>query len=152
MLVPHYIELIQFYYYVVDLPLRGRNVYSFRRRPTPLFALWILSFMCTLNDNLLSRVSPRCFWFELSLISDLLKKSGGCVAAFFLLEKIVSCACLARSGLNDSFHCYVQSSIFNRSLLSVEAEVFTQFTMLNKEVSSTKSLTSEISPSGRSFI
>ena len=74
------------------------------------------------------------------------------MAAFFLLEKIVSCAYLARSGLNDSFHCYVQSCIFNRSLSSVEAEVFTQFTMLNKEVPSTKSLTSEISPSGRSFI
>ena len=31
--------------------------------------------------------------------------------------------------------------------LSVETEVFTQFTMLNKEESSAKSLTSEFSPS-----
>ena len=74
------------------------------------------------------------------------------MAAFFFLEKIISCASLVRSGLNDILHWYAQSCIFNRSLLSVEAEVFTQFTMLNKEVSSAKSLTSEFSPSGRSFI
>ena len=74
------------------------------------------------------------------------------MVVFFFLEKIVSRACLDRSGLNDIFHWYAQSCIFNRSLLSVEAEVFTQFTMLNKEVSSAKSLTSEFSPSGKSFI
>ena len=67
------------------------------------------------------------------------------------LEKIISCACLVRSGLNDIFHWYAQSCIFNRSLLSVEAEVFTQFTMLNKEVSSAESLPSEFSPSATSF-
>ena len=44
---------------------------------------------------------------------------------------------------NDIFYWYGQSIIFNRSLLSVEAEVFTQFTMLNKEVPSAKSLTLE---------
>ena len=137
---------------IVSKLLRGRIVCSFRRRPTTLFAWWILSFMCSLNDNLLSRGSPRCFWFQLSLISELLRKSGGCALAFFFLEKIISCACLVRSGLNDIFHWYSQSCIFNRSLLSVEAEVFTQFTMLNKEVSSAKSLTSEFSPSGRLFI
>ena len=32
------------------------------------------SFMCSLNDNLLSGVSPRCLWFRLSLISKLLKR------------------------------------------------------------------------------
>ena len=125
-------------------------VCTFRGRPTPLFAWWILSFMCSLNDNLLCRVSPRCFWFELSLISEFWKKSGGCVVAFFYLEKIISCACLVWSGLNDIFQWYAQSCIFNRSLWS--AEVFTQLTMLKKEVSSAKNLTSEISPSGRSFI
>ena len=36
--------------------------------------------------------------------------------------------------------------------LSDEAEVFTQFTMLNKEVSLAKGLTSEFSLSGRLFI
>ena len=36
--------------------------------------------------------------------------------------------------------------------LSDEAEVFAQFTMLNKELPSAKSLASEFSPSGRSFI
>ena len=92
-----------------------------------MFVWWNLSFMCLLNDNLPSRVSPRCFWFELSLISELLKKIGGCVIAFFSLEKIISCACLVRSGLNDIFHWYAQSCFFNRSLLSVEAEVYTVY-------------------------
>ena len=61
-------------------------------------------------------------------------------------------ACLVRSGLNDIFHWYGQSIIFNRSLLSAEAEVLTQFIMLNKELSSSKSLTLEVSPSGRALI
>ena len=61
-------------------------------------------------------------------------------------------AYLVWSGLNHIFHWYAQSIIFNRWLLSAEAEVFTQFTMLNKEVSSAKSLTLEVNPSGRSFI
>ena len=77
------------------------------------------------------------------------KKSDRCVVALSFLKKIISCACLVRSGLNDIIHWYVQSCIFNRSLLSVEAEEFTQFTMLNKEVSSAKSLTSEFNPSSR---
>ena len=67
------------------------------------------------------------------------------------LEKII-CACLVRSGLNDIFHWYAWSCILDRLLLSVVAEVLTQFSMLNKQVSSAKSLTSEYSPSGRSFI
>ena len=45
----------------------------------------------------------------------------------FFLEKIISCACLVRSGLNDIFHWYAQSCFFNRSLLSVEAEVYTVY-------------------------
>ena len=81
----------------------------------------------------------------------IIEKSGGCVVAFFFLEKISSCVCLVLSGLNDIYYWYAQFCIFNRSLINAEAEVFTQFTMLNKEVSSAKSLTSEISPSGRSF-
>ena len=83
--------------------------------------------MRSLNDNLLSRVSPKWFWYELSLISELLKKSGGCVVAFFFLEKIIFCTYLVWSGLNDIFHWYTQSCVFNRSLLSVEAEVFTVY-------------------------
>ena len=129
-----------------------RHFCSFRSRRTPLFAWWILPIMCSLNDNLLSRLSPICFWFELSLISELWKNSGGCVVAFFFLEKIISCVCLVRYGLNEIFHWYAQPCIFNRSLLIVETEVCTQFTTLNKEVSSAKSSTSEFSPSGRSFI
>ena len=34
---------------------------NFQSRPALLFAWWILSFMCSLRDNLLSRVSPRGF-------------------------------------------------------------------------------------------
>ena len=74
------------------------------------------------------------------------------MVAFFFQEKIIFCSCLVRSGLNDIVHWYTQSFIFNRSQLSVEAELFTQFTRLNKEVSSAKILTSEFSPSGRSLI
>ena len=108
--------------------------------------------MCSLNDNLLSRVSPRCFWFELSLTSELSEMSGIYVVAFFFQEKIISCACLVWFGSNDIFHWYAPSCIFNRSLLTVEAEMFTHLTVLNKEVSSAKNLTSEFSPCGRSFI
>ena len=51
------------------------------------------------------------------------------------------------------FSIGMSSLVFlTRSRLSVEAEVFTQFTMLNKEASLAKSLTSEFNPSGRSFI
>ena len=107
--------------------------------------------MYSLNDNLLSKASPRWFWFEPSLISKFLKKSGGCLAAFFFPEKIISCACLVRSGLNGILNWYAKSCIFNWSLFSAEVEVFTQFTMLNKEVSSAKSFTSEFSPSDRSL-
>ena len=73
---------------------------------------------------------------------------------FFFLERIISCACLVRCGLNDIFHWYGQSCIFIRSLLSAEAEVVTQFTMLNKKVLSAESLTSELSPCScdRSFM
>ena len=53
---------------------------------------------------------------------------------FFFQEKIISCVCLVRSGLNDIFHWYAQFSIFNRSQLSVKVEVFTQFKLLNKEI------------------
>ena len=61
--------------------------------------------------------------------------------------------CLSSSfGLNDISLCYAQPCIFTRSLLSVEIETFTQFTMLNKEVSSFKSLTSEFSPCGTLLI
>ena len=175
MLIPHYIELIQFFWkmmrwkvghkshlhnqgevfwtiYKLSVNCCGRIVCSFRSRPTPLFAWWMLSFMCSLNHNLLSRVSPRSFWFEPRRISELLEKSDGCVVSFLFLEKIFFFPCLVWSELNCIFYWYGQSIFFNRSLLSTKAEVLTQFTMLNKEVSSAKSLTLEVSPSGRSLI
>ena len=111
----------------------------------------IFSFICLLNDNLLSGTSPRWLWSELILTSELLKKSSGYVISFFFVEKIISSVCLVRYGLNYIFHWYALLCFFNRSLLSVEAEVFMQFTMLDKEVSSAKSLTSEFSPSSRLF-
>ena len=116
-----------------------------------MFVLWILSFMRSLNDNLLSRVSPRYYWFELSLISEFLKKSGECAVAFFLLEKIVSCVCLVQSGLNDiSFG--MPNIVFLIDHYWVLKLKCTRFTTLNKEESSENSLTSEFSPCGRSFI
>ena len=61
--------------------------------------------------------------------------------------------CLSSSiGLNNSFHWYAQPCIFTRLLLSVEIETFTQLTMLNKEISSFKILTSELSPCGTLLI
>ena len=88
----------------------------------------------SLSDNFLSRVSSRYFWFDLSLTSEFLKKSSEYVALFIFLEKIASCACLIRSGLNYIFHWYAQSHIFNISLLSVEIEILTQFTIPSKEL------------------
>ena len=44
------------------------------------------------------------------------------------------------------------SPVFLIDLLSVETEEFTQFTMLNKKVSSARGVSSEFSPSGRSFM
>ena len=68
------------------------------------------------------------------------------------LENITSCTCLALSGLSGIFHWYAQSSIFNESLLSIQAEAFEQLTIENKVVSSAKSLTSDISPFGKSLM
>ena len=68
------------------------------------------------------------------------------MVAFFYLEKITFCAFLFRPELNNIFHWYAQSCIFNSPLLSVKAEVFPQVKMLNKEISS------EFSPCGRFFI
>ena len=65
------------------------------------------------------------------------------------LENITSCACLVWAGLNNIFHWYAQSDIFNKLLLSTEVEAYEQLTMENKEVSSVKSLTSDISPCGK---
>ena len=51
------------------------------------------------------------------------------------LENKSSCACLFSSRLNDNFHWYVQACMTIKSLLSVEAEAFTQLTTENSEVS-----------------
>ena len=51
------------------------------------------------------------------------------------LENKSSCACLFSSRLNDNFHRYVQACMTIKSLLSVEAEAFTQLTTENSEVS-----------------
>ena len=129
-----------------------QNCLQFLKETDTFFTLWILLFMCSLNDIFLFTANPRCFWSELNLISDLLKNSSGCVVAFFFLEKIISCICLVWSGLNYIFHWCAQSCSFNGSLLIVETEVFIQFAILNKELSSTKSLILDFNPCGRSFI
>ena len=134
---------------IVSKLVRGTVVCDIRRRPTPLSAGWILLFMCWLSDNLLSEVSARCFCFELSLISELLKKSGGCV--FHSRENNFLCL-LSSIWIEWQFPFACLVLYFNKLLLSVEAETFTQFTMLNKEVSSATSSTSEFSLRCRSLI
>ena len=47
-------------------------------------------------------------------------------------KKISSWVCLVQPGLNNIFHWHVQSCIFNKSLLSVEADVFAHFKIENK--------------------
>ena len=74
------------------------------------------------------------------------------MALYTLLENIASCACLAWLGLNDIFDWYAESCVFNRSLVSVETEAFMQFTVIIKKVSPEKSLNSDFSPCGISFI
>ena len=97
--------------------------------------------MFSVNDNLLS--IEYILYLELKLRSDLPKSRCGALIIF--LKKMTFSACLAHSGLNDNFHWYVCSSISNRSLLSVAVETFTQFTMINKEVSLVKNSTLELS-------
>ena len=55
-----------------------------------------------------------------------------------LLENVTFCAFLARSGLSDINQWDGQSCIFNKLLLSTEAEPSTQLTTENKKVSSAK--------------
>ena len=95
-----------------------------------------VDFMYSWNDNLLPRVSPRCFWFELSLILELLKMIGKYLPVFIFLEKIIWCACLVRFGLSDIFLWYAQTWIFNRPLLIVKTEATMQLAILNKKPSS----------------
>lgn len=56
------------------------------RRPIPFITLFIFSGICSLNDNLLSRFSPRCFWAEARLTPNLLKESSGWVADLGFLD------------------------------------------------------------------
>ena len=70
----------------------------------------------------------------------------------FFLKNITSWTCLLWSELDDIFHFYARFRIFNKSLQSIEAEAFAQLTAENKQVLSTKSLTSNSSPCGKSLI
>ena len=54
--------------------------------------------------------------------------------------------------LNNIFHWYAQSCIYNILLLSTEAEAFAQLIIKNKEVSSAKKLDIRWSPSVQSLI
>ena len=61
-------------------------------------------------------------------------------------QNIASSTWLACSALNDIFHWYVLSFILNKSLISAEAEASPPVIIENKEASSAKSLTLDISP------
>ena len=82
--------------WIVNKLVRGRIICNFQRRPTTLFDWRCLLFISSLNNNLLYTASTRCFWFGLSLTSELFEKSGECETVFFFLEKITSCSCLDR--------------------------------------------------------
>ena len=59
--------------------------------------------------------------------------------------------CLFLSGLNDIFCWYAKSCMTIKSLLSAYAEVLTQLTTENNEVSSTENLLSDVSSCGKSL-
>ena len=80
------------------------------------------------------------------------QKSGGSAALLIFLEKITTFAGLVQSGWNEIFHWFDQPCILYRSLVSIEGEPLASFTILTKELSLAKRLTSEFIPSCKSLI
>lgn len=77
--------------YIVNKLVHGGIVCNFWKRTTPFFAYWVLLFMYSLNDTLLSTVNPKCFWSEAYFITELLKEDGGCVVVFLSGENNFMC-------------------------------------------------------------
>ena len=71
---------------------------------------------------------------------------------FFLREKTTSWTCFEASGLNNIFHLYPHCDILDKSSLRDSDEELESRTTEKIEVSSAKSLTFEVSPSGKSLI
>ena len=83
-----------------------------------------------------SKMFMSCRWVYQSLIRiDMWVKKN----RFFLLN-IISCACLAGSGLNFVFHWKAHSLIFSSSWLRSFAEASMSWTTENKDVSSANNL------------
>ena len=71
---------------------------------------------------------------------------------FFLLEITTSWACFEASRLNNIFHLYPRCDILDKSSLRDSDQKLDSQTTEKIEVSSAKSLTFEVSPSGKSLI
>ena len=71
---------------------------------------------------------------------------------FFLREKTTSWTCFETSGLNNIFRLYPHCDILDKSSLRDSDEELESRTTEKIEVSSAKSLTFEVSPSGKSLI
>ena len=74
------------------------------------------------------------------------------VRRIFLREKTTSWACFEASGLNNIFHLYPHCEILDKSSLRDSDEELDSRTTKKIDVSSAKSLTFEVSPSGKSLI
>ena len=74
------------------------------------------------------------------------------VRRIFVCEKTISWACFEASGLNNIFHLYPHCDILDKSSLRDSDEELESRTTEKIEVSSAKSLTFEVSPSGKSLI
>ena len=122
--------------------LRRKIRSSWRRSPITFNTLLILLLVCSLKKDFLSRWRPRHFCVCVISAVVFLKKTCGWTILVVFLENTASCACLARSGLNDVFQWYAKCCICNKSLLR---RSFSTTNNRKKEVSSTKSLTSDIS-------
>ena len=72
---------------------------------------------------------------------------------FFLREKTTSWACFEASGLTNIFRLYPHCDILDKSSLRDSDEELHHYLLMREiEVSSAKSLTFEVSPSGKSLI
>ena len=79
------------------------------------------------KGNLILRLLPRRFSIRVGSITAFLKYNNGFLFILVFLVKTNSCACIVRSGSSEILYWYPKSCIFNKSLLSVEADVFMHF-------------------------
>ena len=85
------------------------------------------------KGNLILRLLPRHFWESVGSVTAFLKYSNVFPFKLVFFVKMNSCACVVWSELNETLHWYPKSCIFNKSLLSLEADVFMHFKMNNKQ-------------------